>query len=53
MSIKDPTGRLARWSLKLQDYDFSLEYRPGKNHTNAELCPGENTTMLKPLQMHK
>lgn len=29
MSQKDLSGRLARWSLKLQRYDFSIEHRKG------------------------
>ena len=33
---KDHTGQLYRWSLKLQEYDFNIEYRPGKNHQNAD-----------------
>ena len=36
LSIKDPTGRLARWSLKLQQYTFTIQYRPGKKHGNAD-----------------
>ena len=36
MGIKDPAGRLARWSLKLQQYDFEIHYRPGVNHGNAD-----------------
>lgn len=31
-NIKDPTGRLARWSLRLQAYDFVLVHRKGKFH---------------------
>ncbi|XP_048587367.1 uncharacterized protein LOC125570179 [Nematostella vectensis] len=27
----DSTGRLARWSLLVQQYDFEIKYRPGKN----------------------
>lgn len=29
MSQKDLSGRLGRWSLKLQGYDFDIEYRKG------------------------
>ena len=34
MTINDPTGRLARWSLYLQAYDFEIIQR--KKHTNVE-----------------
>lgn len=30
MSQKDLTGRLARWSLKIQGFHFSIEHRKGK-----------------------
>ena len=36
MNIKDATGRLARWSLLLQQYDFNIIHRPGKHHGNAD-----------------
>lgn len=28
--LKEPTGRLARWALKLQQFSFDLEHRKGK-----------------------
>lgn len=29
-NVKDPTGRFARWALRLQAYDFDLIHRKGK-----------------------
>lgn len=29
-NLKDPTGRLGRWALRLQPYDFTLKHRKGK-----------------------
>ena len=34
--IREPTGRLARWFLFLQQFDMKIEYRPGKLHQNAD-----------------
>lgn len=31
-SIKDPMGRIARWSIRLQQYDFDVVHRKGKEH---------------------
>ena len=34
--MKDPDGRLARWALKLQPYDYEIIHRPGSQHLNAD-----------------
>lgn len=31
--LKEPAGRLARWAVKLQQYEFDLIHRKGKFHT--------------------
>ena len=35
MNIKEPTGRLAQWSLLIQQYDFEIRHRAGKSNGNA------------------
>lgn len=36
LNLKDPTGRLARWALQLQQYDFEIIYRKGTNNVVAD-----------------
>lgn len=35
-NIKDPTGRLARWCVRLQQYDFEVVHRKGKDNVVAD-----------------
>ena len=36
MNIKEPTGRLARWALLLQQHDFTIQHRSGLTNGNAD-----------------
>ena len=41
-SLKEPKNRIARWIEILSAFSFSIEYRPGKKHGNADSmsrCP--------------
>jgi hypothetical protein len=35
-SLKDPHGRLARWTMLLQEFDFEVKYKAGKLNGNAD-----------------
>ncbi|KAK9687873.1 Reverse transcriptase (RNA-dependent DNA polymerase) [Popillia japonica] len=36
-NLKNPTGRLARWSLQLQQYSFDVVHRKGKDHAVPDM----------------
>lgn len=36
MNMRDPSSRLARWNLQLQEYNFEVEHKAGKTHSNAD-----------------
>ena len=36
MTTQKLTGKMARWSLLLQEYDFGVQHRAGVDNTNAD-----------------
>ena len=35
-NVRDPSSRLLRWSLQLDEYDYSIVYNRGSSNTNAD-----------------
>jgi hypothetical protein len=35
-TMKDPTGKIARWIMTLQQFHYKPQYRPGTSHTNVD-----------------
>jgi hypothetical protein len=35
-STKKPNARLARWLIRLKNYEFTIRYRPGATHCNGD-----------------
>jgi hypothetical protein len=55
MTLKSPTGRLARWALQLQPYNLSIEYTPGRANALADMLsrpamPEENAELSSALR---
>ena len=36
MSVRSPNGRLARWSLQLQEHTFEIVHRSGRKHNDCD-----------------
>ena len=51
----DPIGQQARWLELMEEYDFVVEHRPGKQHVNADAlsrrpCPQKNCACRRMTQ---
>jgi transposase InsO family protein len=51
LNLKDPHSRLARWSLKLQVYDFDVVYTPGKSLPHADALSRHPVINLRQLSV--
>ncbi|GAB4822872.1 hypothetical protein N2152v2_009918 [Parachlorella kessleri] len=47
LTTRQIQGRLARWSLLFQEFDFTVEYRPGKRHINCDSLSRLEQTALE------
>lgn len=35
-SQKEPQGRVGRWVIKMMEFDYTVKYKPGKEHSNVD-----------------
>ena len=52
----DPIGQQARWLEVLEEFNFTVEHRPGKQHANADAlsrrpCPNKRCACREPLSL--
>jgi hypothetical protein len=46
-NVKDPSSRLLRWRLKLEEYDYDIVYKPGVRNTNADALSRITMTRMR------
>lgn len=46
LSLKDPSSRLVRWTLRLAEFNYTVEHKAGKRHTNADAL-SRNVNVVK------
>ncbi|XP_076269006.1 uncharacterized protein LOC143201674 [Rhynchophorus ferrugineus] len=55
-SIKEPNSKLVRWRLKLQEFDFTIHYKKGKQNLNADALsrpPLKHSIEIHPVEIPK
>lgn len=52
-NVKNPNGRLARWSMYLRDFDYEIKYKKGTSNGDADaLSRRGSTVVLQALVEH-
>lgn len=51
-SLKEPTGRLARWSVRAQQYDYTIIHRKGKDHVVPDIL-SRSVPVLDEITVHE
>lgn len=51
-NLKDPTGRLARWAIRLQQYSFDLVHRKGKEHVVPDML-SRSVPIMEPIDIKR
>ena len=52
MTKREPTGRLARWCLKIQSYHFTVKHRKGSQNQNADAISRIDYSQMPESEQH-
>jgi len=52
LNLQDPSSRLTRWAIKLSEYDFVVEHRPGTQMRHA-VALSRNVNVIEELVLSK
>ena len=53
LNLQDPSSRLTRWVIKLSEYDFTVEHRPGTKLRHADALSRNVNTIDKNKTLSK